>query len=277
MPEGPEIWRAADKIKKALSNRTVKQINFSFEKLTPFEDALTGTTVTSVQPRGKAIVTTFSNNLVMYSHNQLYGKWFVRALGDKPNTNRSLRVEIKNEAYAAYLYSASDVEILEKQEIETHSYIQKLGPDVLHPSVGYAEVLARFNNETFQNRKITTLLLDQGFLSGIGNYLRSEILFYARANPFKKLKLVTDSTKESMARSSIDLSRRSYETGGITNDPGIVKALKREKASRKEYRHFVYGRTGNRCHKCGTVIEEDKTGGRKVYYCPNCQLTDESR
>lgn len=274
MPEGPEIWRAADNIDEALTHRRINQITFSFEKLTHFEDILNGTTVTSVQPRGKAIITTFSNNLVMYSHNQLYGKWLVRALGDKPNTNRSLRVEIKNDAYAAYLYSASEVEILEKKQVENHSYIHKLGPDVLHPSVGYDEVLERFTDETFQNRKITTLLLDQGFLSGIGNYLRSEILFYACANPFKKLKSFTDATKKSMARAAIDLSRRSYETGGITNDPSIVEALKREKAPRKEYRHFVYGRTNNRCHKCGTVIEEDKTGGRKVYYCPNCQLAD---
>ncbi|NIV15933.1 MAG: endonuclease VIII, partial [Aliifodinibius sp.] len=68
------------------------------------------------------------------------------------------------------------------------------------------------------------------------------------------------------------LTTRSYETGGITNDPEIVEALKRENAPRKEYRFFVYKRTDNRCHKCGSIIEEEKTGGRKIYFCPNCQL-----
>lgn len=274
MPEGPEIWRSADEISQALQEQTVTHIAFAFDELQQYEPVLTGRTVTSVEPRGKAIITSFSNDLVMYSHNQLYGKWMIMEGDQKPNTNRSLRVEIKNDNYSAYLYSASDVEIFPKKEVKNHSYIKKLGPDVLHPSVGYEEVLAQFQDETYQNRKITTLLLDQGFLSGIGNYLRSEILFYAKANPTLKLKSFSNKTKEKLARAAVDLAERSYETGGITNDPGIVEALKREKASRKEYRHFVYGRTGNRCHKCGTVIEEDTTGGRKVYYCPNCQLEE---
>jgi endonuclease-8 len=51
-----------------------------------------------------------------------------------------------------------------------------------------------------------------------------------------------------------------------------VEALKRENASYDEYRHFVYKRTDDRCHKCGSIIEEDETGGRKIYYCPSCQV-----
>ncbi len=119
-------------------------------------------------------------------------------------------------------------------------------------------------------------LLDQSFLSGVGNYLRSEILFYANVNPRIKLKACSDEEKEKLAGASRKLSRRSYETGGITNDPEIVEALKRENSSRKNYRHFVYGRSGNYCHKCGTQIEEEKTGGRKIYYCPDCQLNGSS-
>lgn len=272
MPEGPEIWRTADSLGKALQDRNITDCFFAFDELKEFETKLKGKKVTNVEARGKAIITHFEGDCAMYSHNQLYGKWMVRDAGEEPDTNRSLRVALHNEEKSAYLYSASEIEILPPEEIPDHSYIRKLGPDVLHPDTTYEDIIGQFRSDNFKNRKLTTLLLDQGFISGIGNYLRSEIMFYAKVNPRKKLRAYTDSQKEALADATVKLSRRSYETGGITNDSEIVKALKRENASRKEYRHFVYKRTDNRCHKCGTVIEEEKTGGRKIYYCPGCQL-----
>ena len=274
MPEGPEIWRTADNLRNALKDNPITDIYFAFDELKEFEPKLKGKNVTNVEARGKALLTFFEENLVMYSHNQLYGKWMVRKNGQQPETNRSLRVAIHNGSNSAYLYSASDVEMLSEDEVTNHSYIQKLGPDVLHPDTTYEDIIEQYQSDDFQNRKLTTLLLDQGFISGIGNYLRSEIMFYASVQPQQKLKAYSDEEKEALAQATVKLSQRSYETGGITNDPKIVKALKRENAKRKEYRHFVYKRTGNRCHKCGSVIEEDKTGGRKIYFCPNCQFEE---
>jgi len=272
MPEGPEIWRTADILNDALQDKTITDLYFAFDELKEYESKLKGEKIDRVEARGKAILTFFANDKAMYSHNQLYGKWMVNGNGREPDTNRSLRVAIHNDEYSAYLYSASEIDILPKERISEHSYIQKLGPDVLHPDTTYDDILAQYRSEDFQNRKLTTLLLDQGFISGIGNYLRSEIMFYAGVDPHHKLKEYSDGQKEDLAKTTVKLSRRSYETKGIVNDPSIVEALKREGADRKEYRFFVYKRTGNRCHKCGSVIEEEKTGGRKIYYCPNCQL-----
>lgn len=271
MPEGPEIWRAADKLKEALEGRKITEIHFEVDELSPYESMLMGEKINTIEPRGKAILTAFSNGKVMYSHNQLYGKWYVRAKGAKPNTNRSLRVAIHNSVHSAYLYSATDIEMLEDGEADEHPYIKKLGPDVLHPDTSLGDVMDRFRDDTFQNRKLTALLLDQGFLSGIGNYLRSEILFWAGVSPKVKLRDCSPVEKEKLAEAAITLCRRSYETGGITNSERIVEALKREGASRSQYRHYVYKRTGGFCHKCGSVIEEETTGGRKVYFCPSCQ------
>ncbi|WP_440998957.1 endonuclease VIII [Fodinibius sp. SL11] len=274
MPEGPEIWRTADSLTKALKDRPIEDLYFAFDELKDYEAKLKGQSVENVEARGKALLTFFDNNNVMYSHNQLYGKWMVSDADKEPDTNRSLRVAIHNGDKSAYLYSASEIEMLNREEVDQHSYIKKLGPDVLHPDTTYEDILVQFKSEKFKNRKLTTLLLDQGFVSGIGNYLRSEIMFYAKVNPEKKLREYTGEEKEALAEATYKLTTRSYETGGITNDQKIVEALKRENASYSDYRHFVYKRTDDRCHKCGSIIEEDKTGGRKIYFCPNCQLQD---
>ncbi|GAA5520562.1 endonuclease VIII [Aliifodinibius salicampi] len=272
MPEGPEIWRTADVLTESLKNKPINDLFFAFDKLKEYESKLEGQKVNRVEARGKAILTYFESDTVMYSHNQLYGKWMISKNGEQPDTNRSLRVAIHNDEKSAYLYSASEIEILNRDKVNEHSYIQKLGPDVLHPKTTYEDILGQFQSDKFKNRKLTTLLLDQGFVSGIGNYLRSEIMFYAKVNPREKLREYSNQEKEALAEATIKLSERSYETGGVTNDEKIVNALKRENASYDDYRHFVYNRTDDRCHKCGTVIEEEKTGGRKIYYCPNCQL-----
>lgn len=272
MPEGPEIWRTADSLGYALKDKPITDIHFSFEELKKFEAKLKDKNVEKVEARGKAILTFFEGGYVMYSHNQLYGKWMLREHGEQPDTNRKLRVAMHNNDHSAYLYSASQIEMLNSEEVPEHSYIKKLGPDVLHPETSYEDILGQFSGDSFQNRKLTTLLLDQGFVSGIGNYLRSEIMFYGKVDPHKKLRNYSEKKKEALAKATVKLSERSYETGGTTNDPSIVEALKREKAGKSEWRFFVYKRTGKRCHKCGSVIEEEKTGGRKIYYCPNCQI-----
>lgn len=267
MPEGPEIWRAADEISNALSNKEINDLFFAFDELKSFREKLIGVKVESVTPKGKAIIMSFENDLNLYSHNQLYGKWMVRERGNVPDTNRSLRVAIHAEDASAFLYSASEIEMLKNDEIESHDYIKKLGPDVVHPKTTYEEVLERYQSETYRNRKLSTLLLDQSFLSGVGNYLRSEILFCARVDPEFRPRDCSRQQIEALAKYSLELARRSYKTGGLTTPNDLVRALKEEGASRKQYRHYVFRRAGNPCYKCGREIQVMKTGGRKIFYC----------
>lgn len=271
MPEGPEIWRVADQLSDVLVDREVQDVIFAFDRLKPFEDELQNNHVKRVEPRGKAILTRFSNGLTIYSHNQLYGKWEIAPSGERPDTNRSLRLAITNGEHSALLYSASEIEVLADDELEAHDYLKKLGPDVLHPDTDYEDILGRYEDDTFKNRKVATLLLDQSFISGLGNYLRAEIMFVAGVHPDLKLRECTDEQKDAMAEASLELAHRSYKTRGITTDPKTVEALKREDSPRSNYRHYVYGREGDYCHKCGAEIKVDKTGGRKLYFCPQCQ------
>jgi formamidopyrimidine-DNA glycosylase len=76
MPEGPEIRLAADKVARVLVGDDIIEVGFGLARLSRFEKSLSGSTVTAVDTRGKAMLTRFDNGLTLYSHNQLYGKWF---------------------------------------------------------------------------------------------------------------------------------------------------------------------------------------------------------
>ncbi len=157
MPEGPEIWRTADKLQQALVDKTLTDCFFYHEELKPYEDKLKGLKVEKVEPRAKALITFFENDLCLYTHNQLYGKWFTRNVGNEPNTGRSLRVALHNNEKSALLYSASEIEILQADALQDHPYLEKLGPDVVHPDTTEQDILEQYTADVFQNRKLATL------------------------------------------------------------------------------------------------------------------------
>ncbi len=271
MPEGPEIRLAADKIAKAIVGRPTTEIFFEFPQLKGFEKRLTGRTVTAIETYGKAMLTRFDNELNIYSHNQLYGIWMVRKAYDWPKTTRSLRLAIHNEKHSALLYSASDIEILEDWEVPEHRFIRKIGPDLLDPSVTVEQVALRYMDDRFKRRRLATILLDQGFLAGIGNYLRSEILYVAGVHPKKRAIDCTPEQVQKLAEASVMLTRQSYETKGITNDLALVKRLKAEGLTRSQYRHYVFNREDKPCYDCGRPIVKEMHGSRRLYLCPVCQ------
>lgn len=271
MPEGPEIRRAADKVATALAGRPTTDVYFAFDHLQPYAAELTGRVVTAVEPRGKALLTRFDNDLVIYSHNQLYGQWLVRPARDLPETRRQLRLAIYNAERSALLYSASDIAVLHAMEVDDHPYIRKLGPEVLDPAVTVGEVAAQFGAERFRRRRLYGLLLDQGFIAGLGNYLRSEILFVAGVHPDARPVDCSAESITALADAAVTLTRRSYTTGGITNDAALVARLKAAGVARRDYRWWVFGRDGQPCHRCGTLIDKQTFGGRRLYLCPTCQ------
>jgi len=271
MPEGPEIKLAADEVAAAISGRETTEVCFAFNHLKAYEPQLTGQIVKTVEARGKAILTRFANGLNIYSHNQLYGKWVIRSAKDYPNTNRQLRLAIHNSDRSALLYSASDIEVLRDEELADHDFLSSLGPDLLAEDVTLEQVRARFQDETFRRRRLTTLLLDQRFLAGPGNYLRSEILFAARVHPSLRPVDCSAGQIERLTKAAIHLTRQSYETKGITNDLALVEMLQKQGYSRQDYRFRVFNRAGQPCFVCGAPIIKKQFGGRRCYFCPMCQ------
>lgn len=271
MPEGPEIRQAADQLAAALVDQRVTELFFAFEHLKPYESKLVGQSVTAVRTRGKGIVIGFSNQLYIYSHNQLYGIWYVRRRHAYPETKRQLRLAIHTAKKSALLYSASDIEVLQHADLATHPFLSRIELDVLDEAVTVAQIAERFRDQRFYRRQLPILLLDQHFIGGLGNYLRSEILFVARV--FPALRPVDCSSEQIFALSQavLTVTQQSYVTKGITNDLEIAMRLKAQGYKRGDYRHSVFNRDNRPCFVCGTTIVKTILAGRRLYYCPHCQ------
>ena len=272
MPEGPEIRLAADRVEAALAGRRVEEIAFAFERLQPFERRLRGHQIERVETRGKAMLTHFDNGWTIYSHNQLYGRWYVCKRDRLPKTGRQLRLAIHNDKHSVCLYSASDIDVIRRNRLDEHPFLARLGPDILNQNPSVDEIVERLQSSSFARRQLGALLLDQGFVAGLGNYLRAEILTLAQLHPNMRAVDCSSAQLRRLAQQIIRITRRSYRTCGIINPPSLVTRLKAQGLKRREqYRFNTYGRAGKPCHFCGAEIDLNMSGGRKMYFCPGCQ------
>jgi endonuclease VIII len=271
MPEGPEIRRATDELAKVLNDRTVLKIAFGQPHLRGQQRPFSGKKITGVEPRGKAILTHFAHGKTIYSHNQLYGEWAIFETGCEPETHKQRRIVIDTEGHRAVLYSASDIEVLDTGAVNAHPYIAKLGIELLDPKVRLAQVLAQLNLSKWQKKSLSQILLDQAFLAGVGNYLRSEILFVASINPHRRLTDLLANQKKQLAKAALDVTRQAYRSAGVTNNLLRAKKLKAQGLAFAAYRHHVFDRDGLPCWTCDGPIEKTVLQGRQLYWCPCCQ------
>ncbi len=270
MPEGPEIRRAADRLAAVVVGEPLTRAFFAFPELKPFEAELVGRRVESVTPRGKALLTRFDHGWTLYSHNQLYGVWRVVEPGASPQaTKRSLRVALDTARGAILLYSASDVAMWRSDEVESHPFLQGLGPDVLDPALDTGTVAARLQSPAFRGRALGGLLLDQGFLAGMGNYLRAEVLFAAGMRPERRPRDLDAAATARLARHLLEIPRLSYRTRGIAPADRMREDYLTDTPD--AFRFQVFGREGQPCPECGTPIERSSVASRRLYLCPACQ------
>jgi endonuclease VIII len=271
MPEGPEIRRATDAIAKVLQGKLVRKLAFGQPHLGPWQKRLTNVFVLGVEPRGKAVLTHFANDKTIYSHNQLYGEWAIFEKNAEPSTHKQRRIIIDTDEHRIVLYSASDIEVLDSAQVSKHPYIGKLGVELLDPSIGLAKVVACLNEPRWQKKLLAQILLDQAFLAGVGNYLRSEILFVAKLYPWVRLVDLDVAQRRCLAKAAITVTRQAYRHAGITNNVASAKLLKAEGVPFSSYRHFVFDRAGQSCWVCGAEVVRDDVAGRQLHWCSTCQ------
>ena len=74
----------------------------------------------------------------------------------------------------------------------------------------YENILVRLKSKRFRNRALAGLLLDQSFIAGLGNYLRSEILFFSKLMYFVKPINLSEKQLIEISKNIKDVSMRAY-------------------------------------------------------------------
>jgi endonuclease-8 len=271
MPEGPEVRRAADRIARVLVGSPLSTVVLEWAAIAPWESALVGAVTERVETRGKYFVLHFSVGAVLVVHLQLYGRWRVVAPGAPPDRGRSLRVTLGTERGEARLYSATALELVSPEALPFHAGLARLGPDLLSDGLGAEAIAARLEARAFAGRALGALLLDQGFIAGVGNYLRSEMLFEAGVSPWDRPRDLDAAARVRLGIAVRAVGERALRTGGTTLPPALLRERRALGARGAARRHQVFGLAGLPCPRCGGRVQRADAAGRRVYWCPGCQ------
>ena len=267
MPEGPEIFLAAQKVHEAVAEQPCT-LKLSYPPLIAKARSLRGVPIKRVHARSKAMLTEFANGVVLYSHNQLYGEWVVHQ-ADEPLLNKQVRLIIATAKHQAVLYSATDFAWLRAGKEDEHPYIAKLGPEVLHAAVTAAQLANRLAQ--FPRRVIADALLDQHVIAGLGNYLRADILLVAKINPLRKIASLLPQELLRIARACKTLTQRSVQKAGVVRPWGKYQAAIKAGADYEAARFYAFDREGAPCWECAASIARITQGGRSLFFCQTCQ------
>ena len=270
MPEGPETRRMADSISKSLVGKEILSFNFFHESLKTLKKR-SQVSVKESLSRGKAVLIRINGGQSIITHNQLYGKWTFHRPDTQVKTNRQLRIEFITEKKAVRLWSATDIVLCKTSDELSHSYISKIGPDVLDDSTSSTTILDRLNSKKFRNRQLGTTLLDQSFIAGLGNYLRSEILFFSKLHYRDKPTLLKKNQLTNLSNQIKKVSLRAYVQKGKTLNYDKFKELYGNIENFRKIRHMAFARSRKPCFHCGEIIQREISASRRIYLCIKCQ------
>jgi endonuclease-8 len=230
MPEGDVVWYTARRLHEALAGRVLIRSDFRVPRLATAD--LSGDVVTETVSRGKHLLTRTKSGLTVHTHLKMDGSWRVRPAAERLGVVELLRSS-------------------EEPRVTGH-----LGPDLLGPDWDRDEAVRRLAAEP--DRPIGEALLDQRNLAGIGNVYKAEVLFLRGLSPWQPTGKVADlGALAELARRLLESNKERF--GHITTG-----------SMRRGEEHWVYGRRGKPCRRCGTPVRSAGQD-RVTYWCPSCQ------
>tara|TARA_Y100000816_G_C25942401_1_gene491538 strand:- start:156 stop:791 length:636 start_codon:yes stop_codon:yes gene_type:complete len=153
-----------------------------------------------------------------------------------------------------------DYKILDKR-------FNKFGPEPFSSKFNSNYIFSFLKNK---NKNIKNFLLDQNFVSGIGNIYASEILYLSKIKPDKKGRLLKIEECEKLEINSKIILLNAIKKGGssIRNFKSIIG---KEGNFQKNFK--VYQREGLKCKrvKCNGIITKKNISNRSSFFCNSCQ------
>jgi endonuclease-8 len=253
MAEGPVIHHYAKLLSRVLEGQEVT-ITFGIRKLKKMEFSIQRLSVTTVEAHGKQMRIHLSDKRLILVHLMMWGSWRIYRNGaqwDKPPKNA--RLIMRTAKHEAVAFSAPVVQLLTLDELNNDSEWGNVGPDPLRRDFSAREFMGNIAAQA--SREIGAVLLDQTVVSGIGNILRIEVLFYSRIHPQRKVDdLSSDDMRELLHWTMKLMSQWMKEMG----------------RKRKSWRR-IYRKSGKPCPVCGTSVQFFRQAGRMTFACPACQ------
>ena len=286
MPELPEVEIVKQSLNKKIKFKKIQKIiirnrNLRIRIGQNFEKFLIRKKIKKISRLSKYIIIDFDKNLYCIIHLGMSGTIHLIEKGKKNlNTNTSFyslqtfpkkhnHIEIHfNKLRMVYndprRFGFFKIIIGKKRLYE---FFKDLGPEPFSEKFNFKYIK---NYLKGKNKNIKNFLLDQKFVSGIGNIYASEILFASKINPFKKARRLSKNECSNIILNSKKILKQAINKGGSSIRD--FKDISGNKGNfQKEFK--VYQQEGADCKRtnCKGIIKKKITSNRSTFFCVSCQ------
>jgi endonuclease-8 len=261
VPEGDTVYALARRLDTALRDRVLTHGELRVPAHATAD--LAGLTVLENLTHGKHLLTRLSSDLTLHTHLLMSGSWTVSDAGRRlPKTVMpDVRVMLRTNGPTAYGVKIPIVELLRTRD--EADVVGHLGPDPLRDDWDIAEATRRLREDP--DRPTVAALLDQRCVAGFGNLWANELCFLRGHSPWTPVAAVD-------VTALLELGARALRHSATV--PGAMQVTTGMR--RKGEQHWVAGRAGRPCLRCGTTVRvvAEVSGDperRRTWWCPNCQ------
>jgi len=159
------------------------------------------------------------------------------------------------------------IKFIKLANLDQNVHLKFLGPEPLSN---------KFNIRYFKSyikgkeRNIKNVLMDQKFISGLGNIYVNEILFFSGVRPLKKIKKLKDNEIQKIIEFSKKIISKAIVLGGSS-----IRDFSSSSGKKGSFQQYfnVYGKKGENCPKvkCKGKIKKIVISNRASFFCDKCQ------
>jgi formamidopyrimidine-DNA glycosylase len=150
-------------------------------------------------------------------------------------------------------------------DVSQHPLLTALGPEPLQAEFDTAHLYA-----VTRKRKAATklVIMDQHVVVGVGNIYANEALYRAGIRPQLAAGRLSRERCQRLVEAIKEVLQEAIGKGGSSLRDYVDS---NGKQGYFQQHYFVYGRAGEPCRRCGSVIRQLRQGQRSTFYCPHCQ------
>jgi formamidopyrimidine-DNA glycosylase len=270
MPELPEVETVVHGLRAPLAERTITGVSYDYAGglVTPdgpiFSARIAGQPVRGVERRGKYILIRLDPDTLII-HLKMTGRLYVVPDAAAQHADR----------WVHFTFQLDNARQLRFSDARKFGRVYLVAdPAVITGALGPEPLSDEFTLDLFGARLarrgglLKPLLLNQGFIAGVGNIYADEALFASQLHPLRRA--ATLSAAE-MAR--LYTAIRQVLQDGVAREGASVNWYRKPDGSKGSAQDGlqVYGREGQPCPRCGAPIRRIVVGQRGTHLCPTCQ------
>lgn len=272
MPELPEVETVRRGLNRLVKGATIESIEVFWPKIInndidSFKARLKAQTIEKIDRRGKYLLFRFGNGWTMVSHLRMEGKYNVvpRDEGQTKHTHVVFHLTDDRDLLYNDTRKFGRMTLVPTGEENTVGGLKTMGPEPVADQLTVAYMTEIFGKS---KKMIKPLLLDQSKIAGIGNIYADETLWMSKIHPMRPANSLTEDEISDLRQNIIDEMAMAIKGHGTT-----VHSFSTAFGEAGQFQNHlhVYGREGEPCDRCGTIIEKIKVAQRGTHFCPHEQ------